>query len=402
MKKLLLILFVTLFAVASCSRDEYKPGPGGSGSGSESGSSSGSGSGSGIYEPSKRVEGRSVVAYCTYYGKLIPDPSVLTQINYAFAELYFKNGKYDHFELQGKWDQYCNPETRFRQIVELKKKYPDLKICLSFSHSVANYDNAQAGGFSGMSADPESRRKFAAECLEFCKQWGIDGIDIDWEFPTLSWSGAACDKEHDTQNYTLLMKQLRETLGSKYILSYAGYCGSPEEPYGMKYINIKDVDPYVDFVNIMTYDIASGAAGQHQSALYKSSKSSYWDVERSVNEYVKVGIDPAKLLIGIPFYARHDWSNSGNDKGVVDFGSFSKEYTSAKGFKIDNWDDVAKVPYVTRDGKMWAGYDNPKSITIKGEWIRTNGLQGLMYWDYDGDDASGTLRKAVWEAVMKE
>lgn len=392
MKKLLLILTAALLGFVSCSKDNYTPGPGGSGSTGKDDEPK--------EETVEKVDGRCVIAYCTYYGTAIPDPSVLTQINYSFAELYFKDGKYDHFELQGKWDKYSNGETRFAKIANLKGLYPDLKICLSFSHTVANYDNAQAGGFSAMSADPETRRKFAEDCLAFCKKWGIDGIDIDWEFPTISWSGAACDKEHDTQNYTLLMKQLRETLGDKYILSYAGYTGSPEAPYGMKYIDIKAVDPYVDFVNIMTYDIASGAAGQHQSALYKSSMSSYWDIERSVDEYLKVGIKPEKLLIGIPFYARHDWDNNGEDKGVVDFRDFDKEYTAAKGFKTDNWDDVAKVPYVTRNGKMWAGYDNPRSIAVKGDWIREKGLRGMMYWDYDGDDAAGTLRKAVWAAVM--
>lgn len=392
MKKLLLILTAALLGFASCSKDNYIPGPGGSGSKQKEDEPK--------EEQVQKVGDRCVIAYCTYYGTAIPDASVLTQINYSFAELYFKNGKYDHFELKGKWDKYSNGETRFRKIVDLKKLHPDLKICLSFSHGVSNYDNAQDGGFSGMSADPESRKKFAADCLAFCKKWGIDGIDIDWEFPTISWSGAACDKEHDTQNYTLMMKQLRETLGDSYILSYAGYTGSPEAPYGMKYIDIKAVDPYVDFVNIMTYDIASGAAGQHQSALFKSSMSSYWDIERSVDEYLKVGIKPEKLLIGIPFYARHDWDNNGEDKGVVDFRDFDKEYTAAKGFKTDNWDDVAKVPYVTRNGKMWAGYDNPRSIAVKGDWIREKGLRGMMYWDYDGDDASGTLRKAVWAAVM--
>ena len=130
--------------------------------------------------------------------------------------------------------------------------------------------------------------------------------------------------------------------------------------------------------------------------------SSYWDIERSVNEYVQVGIKPEKLLIGIPFYARHDWSDNGNDKGVVDFRDFNKYYTADQGFKTDNWDDIAKVPYVTKNGKMWAGYDNPRSIAAKGDWVRQKGLRGIMYWDYDGDDSQGTLRRAVWDAVMKQ
>ena len=53
-------------------------------------------------------------------------------------------------------------------------------------------------------------------------------------------------------------------------------------------------------------------------------------------------------------------------------------------------------------GVFYLGYDNPKSIAIKGDWIRRKGLRGLMYWSYDDDDSKGTLRTAVWNAVMTE
>ena len=121
MKRIFLICAASLMAFASCSKDSYTPGPGGSGTASGSKEE---------VKPSQKVDGRCVVAYCTYYGTLIPDASVLTQINYSFAELYYKNGKYDHFELKGKWDKYSNGEARFRKIVDLKKSNPGLKICL--------------------------------------------------------------------------------------------------------------------------------------------------------------------------------------------------------------------------------------------------------------------------------
>ena len=59
------------------------------------------------------------------------------------------------------------------------------------------------------------------------------------------------------------------------------------------------------------------------------------------------------------------------------------------------------VPSITKDGKMWAGYDNPKSIGLKAKKILSLGMPGMMYWDYDADDAAGTLRAAVWDAVMQ-
>ena len=49
--------------------------------------------------PNARIDdGRHVTAYVTYYGSLIPDASVLTHINYAFAELYMVDGIYKKFD----------------------------------------------------------------------------------------------------------------------------------------------------------------------------------------------------------------------------------------------------------------------------------------------------------------
>lgn len=370
MKKILIILTL-LIIFFSCEKDEYDTGvksqlpP--------------------ISTP--KVEGRVVLAYVTYYGKSIPDPTHLTHINYAFAELYVKDGKYEGFKLQGQ-------EERFQRIVNLKKSNPDLKISIAFSHVIDNPDNAQGGGFSVMAKSPTYRKAFANDCKAFVEKWGIDGVDIDWEFPGISWSGHASDPAVDTDNYTLLMKDLRESLGSKYLLTYAGYCKNIQSSSeGFKYIDVKSVDPYVDFVNIMTYDITE--APQHQSAL-KSSKM-IWDCDRSVKDYLNAGVPANKLVLGIPFYGRHSFQ--GSDASI----NYNKIITlDPIIYKIDNWDAEASVPYVTKNGQFYCGYDNAKSIGIKAEWLLSLGMKGMMFWDYDGDDKMGTLRKAVWDGIMKK
>jgi len=336
--------------------------------------------------PIERVAGRIVVAYVTYYGTLTPDPDYFTNINYAFAELYVQNGVYKGFALQG-------DKSRFEKIVALKRSHPDLKISISFTHTVSNSDNSQGGGFSALAKSDEYRKAFAKDCKAFLVTWGIDGIDIDWEFPGLSWSGHACDPAVDVQNFTLLMKQLRETLGSSYLLTYAGYIDDVKAVSGgSRFIDIAAVNQYVDFVNIMTYDISS--APKHQSALYNSNSD--WDCDRAVKVYRNAGMAANKLVLGIPFYGRHSFTESPTS---LDYKKIL--LLDSKTYKIDNWDNVACVPYVTYNGVYYCGYDNAKSISIKGDYVNNLGMKGMMYWDYDGDDASGTLRKAVWAATMK-
>ena len=332
-------------------------------------------------------DGRHVTAYVTYYGSLIPDAYIVTHINYAFAELYMVDGVYQGFKLQGK-------TARFESIVALKQSNPDLKICLSFTHGVANSDNKQGGSFSALCKSEDNMRRFAEDCLAFLVKYGIDGIDLDWEFPGLSWSGAACDPAVDVDNYVLLVKQLRETLGDDYEISYAGYCTDKVAVTGgYRYIDIKGMDPYVDYVNIMTYDLDE--APHHHSAL--SDPRAYKDCARAVQAYLDAGVAANKLVLGIPFYGRHSWSQSPTAityKSILALDRYK--------YRRNQWDEQAQCPYVeTMGGAFFCGYDNPRSIAAKGAWARQKGMLGLMYWEYDQDDANGTLRKAVWNAVMQ-
>ena len=334
-----------------------------------------------------RIEGRHATAYVTYYGSLTPDPEVMTHINYAFAELYVRDSVYQGFKVQGNL-------SRFEQIASLKNENPDLKICLSFSHTVANNDNKQDGGFSAMCKSEAGRRAFAEDCLAFLKKYNLDGVDLDWEFPGLSWSGAACDPSCDTDNYVLLVKQLRETLGTSYTISYAGYCSDKTSVSGgYRYVDIKGMDPYVDYVNIMAYDLDE--APHHHSAL--NDTRAYKDCNRAVNAYLTAGVSPDKLVLGLPFYGRHSFSTSPTAisyKKILQLDRYQ--------YRRNQWDDKASCPFVaTMGGAFYCGYDNPRSIGLKGAWVREKGMLGLMYWEYDQDDAKGTLRKAVWNAVMQ-
>jgi chitinase len=374
MKRNLFIVLAAMALVASCSEDDYIPG---------------------LRAPGKdetvmaeRVEGRVAIGYVTYYGTTIPDPTYLTQINYAFAEPYMENGEYKGIGLQG-------DESRFQQIVNLKKKHPDLKIFISFTNTK---EDPRGGCFSALAKNDGYRRAFADDCRAFLREWGIDGIDMDWEFPGLSWSGDAnaYDVRVDVDNHIELMKQLRSTLGGSYSLTYAGYCmdKSPKEG-GYQYIDIAGVAPYVDYVNIMTYDLdAADEGGNHQSALY--DPKAYSDCTRAVQTYLDAGMPAGKLVLGIPFYGRHSFGAS-SPTAI----NYNKILTLDSSYKA-NWDDAASVPYITYNGAYYCGYDDGKSIGIKGEWLLEKGMKGMMFWDYDGDDSNGTLRKAVWNAVMKK
>jgi len=307
--------------------------------------------------------GRFIIGYVTYWETRMPDPTLLTHINYAFALI---NDDFETLDVK-------RPD-RLEEVVALKNQNPDLKVLLS----VGGWG---AGNFSEMAGDAGHRRKFAQNCLAAVNRYGLDGIDIDWEYPTSSSAGIS-SSPLDMNNFTLLMKDLREVLGADKLLTIATYAG-------VKYYDLRTAGQYLDFVNIMTYDM--GRPPYHHSALYSSSKTKNSCVE-AVEKHHAAGIPYDRLVLGVPFYGK---PAEGESIGYIDIvsGAYSR-YTR-------RWDDVSKVPYlVDADGTMYLCYDDAESLALKAEYIINKGLLGAMYWSVESDDASWTLSKVLASRLL--
>lgn len=313
-------------------------------------------------QPSQKV----IVAYVTSWSSMIPDPAAVTHINYAFAHV---NESFNGLRID-------NPD-RLKAIVDLKKKHQHLKVLLS----VGGWGS---GRFSEMAADPKTRAQFAQHCQQIAKDFQLDGIDIDWEYPTSQAANISSAPE-DTQNYTLLMSDIRKAIGKNKLLTLASAANA-------KYIDFEAINPVVDFVNIMTYDIAT--APQHHAGLYRSPLSGNTTADESVQLHIKAGIPAHKLVLGIPFYGR----------GTKEFGNFMdyKKIVQLTGFE-SLWDEQAQAPYlVNAAGEFVCSYETPASIASKCRYILQHQLLGAMYWDYAGDTEEGELRKAVFNGLNQK
>jgi len=318
------------------------------------------------YAAAKKTN-KVIIAYVTSWTSVMPDPTYITHINYAFGHV---NNTFDGVRIDN--------EARLKDIVALKKKHPHLKVMLSIG-------GWGSGRFSEMAADATNRAKFAKDCMRVVKEFGLDGIDIDWEYPTSNAAGISNSRD-DTDNFTLLMRDIRQAIGKKNLLTLATASNG-------KYIAFGAINPYVDFVNIMTYD--SGNPPYHHASLFRSDKSGNVTCEEAVAAHVAAGMPIEKLVLGIPFYGR------GNKKEVKTFIDY-KDLLKLEGLEA-KWDDVAKADYmVNSDGELVLTFETPTSIKHKCEYLLSKGMLGAMYWEYAGDTPEGTLRKAVYEGVNKK
>lgn len=310
-------------------------------------------------------ESKVVVAYVTSWSEVMPDPQYMTHINYAFGHV---NESFNGVKIDN--------EERLRQIVDLRKQKPELKVLLSIG-------GWGSGRFSEMAANDEYRRAFAADCDRVVKEFALDGIDIDWEYPTSSMANISSSPD-DTENFTLLMQDIRAAIGNEKELTLATVASA-------RYIDFKAILPSIDFVNIMAYDMAS--APKHHSALYPSGHSGDITSDGAVTAHLKAGVPPSKLVMGMPFYGRGgDGYPSFQDYNKV--GNTDTQYT-------EKWDEVAQVPYLAdKNDTLVFGFENPRSLAIKCQYILDKDLLGGMYWDYSGDNEQGDLRRTVAENLL--
>jgi chitinase len=298
-----------------------------------------------------------VVAYVTSWTDVMPDPTVMTHINYAFGHV---NDTFDGVRID-------NPE-RLASIVALKKVNPELNVMLS----VGGWGS---GRFSEMAADDQRRLSFAKDCFKAVEEFGLDGIDIDWEYPTSDLAGISSSPA-DRENFNLLMRDLRAVLGEDRFLTLASSAYA-------EYIDFHSCIQYLDFVNIMTYDMADPPF--HHAALY-ASENTKGCADGAVKAHIEAGAPAEKLVLGVPFFGRGGAVMRGRDyKDIKEEGEY-----------VILWDEKAQAPYLADgEGTLMLGFDNPKSLKIKCDYLKANGLLGAMYWDYEGDNEAGDLQKTL-------
>lgn len=308
---------------------------------------------------------RVVASYVTSWTEVMPDPFLLTHVNYAFGHV---NRTFDGVRIDN--------VQRLKDIVALKQQNPNLKVVLSIG-------GWGSGNFCEMAADKDSRRSFARDCARKAEELGLDGIDIDWEYPgdgtgaNISWS------RRDKENYNLLMKELRKALGKDRLLTLASCC----DP---RYIDFNEVMKYVDFVNLMTYDM--GSRNQFHCALHKSGNTGEWTTESSIEAHIKAGVPAGRIVMGVPFYGKGSvrMPRGGDFKGI---------YPVEAPF-IEKWDEQACAPYLVNEkGEFVFGFENERSLNVKCDYIREHGLLGIMNWEYAGDDDKLTLTRIMHSIV---
>ena len=226
---------------------------------------------------------------------------------------------------------------------------------------------------------------------------GFDGLDIDWEYPK---------DAREASDFVLLLQAVRQEMNK-----YAHRLGQPAERFlltvacpagasNFEKLCIKEMDEFLDFWNLMAYDYAGSwdSVAGHQANLFdaKDGTGTPFSTATAVQHYVSHGVAPSKLVIGCPLYGRAFAETSGPGKsfqgvgegsweqGVWDWKALPRPGASVK----EDWNTIAS--YCHDGGKLggkgtMVSFDTPAVAQYKAEWVKSQGLGGVMWWESSGD-----------------
>ncbi|KAF9773634.1 Endochitinase 1 [Fusarium sp. DS 682] len=272
-----------------------------------------------------------------------------------------------------------------KQLFLLKKANRHLKTLLSIGGW------SWSTNFPDAASTPERRARFASSSVELMWNWGFDGIDVDWEYPT---------DEVQATNFVLLLQAVRDELdvyGQKYaaghhfLLSIAAPAGP--EKYGQ--LHLKDIGEVVDQMNLMAYDYSGSwdkISGHNANLFPYNHGAKMFNTDKAIKDYIKAEVPAEKIVLGMPIYGRSFEGNSGLGESYSDVGAGSWEpgvwdYKALpKPGAVIKYDPTAQAYYSYDEStKELISYDTPLVVRKKVEYLLEHGLGGSMFWEASAD-----------------
>ncbi len=271
------------------------------------------------------------------------------------------------------------------------------------------------------------RATFVNNLMNLVERYNLDGLDIDWESVTGAYVKAA--------GLNALIGDLRRAMtlrqasgGTPYFLSIA----VPASSWGTASdrFDFRTLDTYLDYINIMSYDMNVSNKTTHLSPLYKSSYDNGYGFgcDYGINRLTSLGFSRNKLIIGSAGYGKaYKVTGSATSSKYPGLGaaatltqisgvpgSFasgtlfgngiqalinSGSYTKYDEYNSDN-KYVGSYLYNSSSG-VFVTYDSKESIIAKYNYADSLAGVGIMCWCYS-EDTTDTVINAIATAIAQK
>merc|ERR1711907_14275 len=269
-------------------------------------------------------------------------------------------------------------------------------------------------------ASAESRAEFASGCAKQVASDGGDGANFDYEDP-IPFDSAL------RTNYTLTVAATSDALkkaskGRKQ--AYQVVVDAAWGPQGVdgRFYDVKGLADASDRLFLMAYDMQSQIFGR----CVAQANSPYQLIKQGLQAHLNLGIDPGKLVLGLPWYGYNypcanskasddtdvcimpedQWRGINCSDAVGEQNGFTDIMTmlsTKQNVTEVRWDDNMLSPYfnIRVNGmlhQVW--YEDPRSLAAKYALANEFGIAGVGVWTF-GEIPSlpDKNARAMWDAL---
>ncbi|KAH9919452.1 glycosyl hydrolases family 18-domain-containing protein [Epithele typhae] len=354
----------------------------------------------------KRAGEKTSVAYFTNWGiygaNFQPsdiNTATLTHILYSFADVSPDTGtisltdsyadEQKHYDGDSWSESGNNLYGCLKQMYLIKLAHRNIKVLLS----VGGWTYSQSGHFNFVT-DASKRATFVSSAVSMVENYGFDGIDIDFEYPS------ATDL---ASGFASLLTELRTAFNT--LQSQKGDSCCPAGSVNYSWLKMATMDAALNYWNLMAYDYAGSwlTFTDNQANLYGGARTNV-STDKAIKYYIANGASASKINMGIPLYGRAFESTTGIGAsyngigpGTIEAGVYSYSALPIAGATvIENLTDVSSYSYDAAKQEL-VSYDSPHIATIKAQYVQSNGLAGSMFWELSQDkgDAASSLVSTV-------
>ncbi|KAI0181182.1 putative glycosyl hydrolase, family 18 [Hypoxylon sp. FL1284] len=320
------------------------------------------------------------------------DTSEYTHVHFAFADI--------------NPDTFAVDVSKVKDQFDIFKGMTDVKKVISFG----GWDfSTKPGTFSVLrtAVQPANREAFRNSIIDFMQKNGMDGVDLDWEYPGApDIPGIPSDDPENGKNYYEFLSGLKESLGSSKSVSFA----APASYWYLKAFPIEKMVKDIDYIVYMTYDLhgqwdygnkwtSPGCDGGNCLRSHVNET----ETKDALVMITKAGAPTAKVVIGVASYGRSfKMAKAGCDSELCQFTGSPRQSNAAKGRCTDTGGYIsnAEIFDIIQSGKVnrqWTKEGSNFLVYNDTEWVAymDDDMKVKRAEFYDSYNFAGTTDWAV-------
>lgn len=308
----------------------------------------------------------------------------------------------------------------FNEVIKLRQE--GIRVVLSINGVGADTYNA----FNTITKDANLISEFVKNTMDLVDANYLDGVDLDWESVDSNRKVNATQMNNLAKAFRQEMNNRQAKNGTPYLLTAA--IPGTSWGAGSDRFDLKTLNSYLDYVNMMSYDVNRTDKTTHLSPAYISSNDGGYGfgIEYGTTLFTNAGLSKSKIIVGSAGYGKaykvtgtvsstSKYPGLGVSGTITQIsgvtGSFAsgtlfgnaidtllKNSAYVKYIEYNSKNQIAGSYLYNATNKIFVSYESEEVILAKYQFAKQYTGMGIMCWAYT-EDTSDRYINTIYDAL---